>query len=982
MPDVPLRVLDDGTDARRVARDLAERLDGDVRFDRHDRMLYATDASIYQVEPVGVVVPRHLDDVAETVRYCREHGLPILPRGGGTSLCGQTVNTAVVIDFSVYCRGLVDIDATRRTARVEPGIVLDALNEQLDRHGLMFGPDVATSTHATLGGMIGNNSAGAHSVLYGRTVEHVQGLEVVLADGTRLRLDEGAATRDERVGRLTRDVAGIVRPLAEEIRRRFPRTRRRVDGYNLDLVLDQIEASPTGDLERVNLAHLVCGSEGTLAVTLEATLGLVETPAAKGLGIVAFDGVEAALAAVGDLLATGPAAVELIDDVIIGLARANIEHRRSVDLMPRPGGVDPGAVLYVEYFADDAAALAERLDALAATYGAERVHQHADAADMARAWKLRKAGEPLLHGQTGRRKPITFIEDTAVDPEHLPEFIRRFRGIVGAHGTTAAYYAHASVGCLHVRPMICLTDERDVAVMEAIVAEVTELVMEYGGALSGEHGDGRLRSHMLERFYGRAICDGFRAIKDLFDPEHRLNPGNIVEPVPMTERLRVRPHERYVEVADVPTFFRYEREHGFAGAVEMCNGAGVCRRLTGGTMCPSYRATLDERHATRGRGNALRMAITGQFTDTWNDAETKRTLDLCLSCKACKSECPSNVDVAKLKAEYLAQGYAAGARIPRSSKLFGRVRSLNRLGAIAPGLANAVAGTGLARRLASIVAGVDPRRTLPAFGPSLYRWNARRADGGGDAPAVVLVPDCFAAYGESRIGRAAVAALEALGYRVLLPRTGCCGRPMISNGLLADAQRACRATAETLMAAAGAPNVVGVVGCEPSCVSAITDDWLDLEMGLDVEALRALASRTTLIEDFIESRWAEHPRTPEPPAPDATRPPILVHGHCHQKALWGADATVALLERVTGAETRLIEAGCCGMAGSFGFTRGHYELSMEIGELGLFPAVRGCPEAVIAAPGTSCRHQVHDALGRVARHPVELVAEVLARWEG
>jgi len=846
----------------------------------------------------------------------------------------------------------------------------------------MFGPDVATSTHATLGGMIGNNSAGAHSVLYGRTVEHVRGLEVMLADGARVTLDEGAAGRDERVKQLTVGVAEIVRSLAGEIRRRFPRTRRRVDGYNLDLVLDQIEASGGAGLDHVNLAHLVCGSEGTLAVTLGATVGLVQTPAAKGLGIVAFATVDAALDAVGDLLATNPAAVELIDDVIIGLARGNLEHRRSVDLMPRPGGVDPGAVLYVEYFADDKAALAEPLAGLTATYGAERVHAHVDASSMARAWKLRKAGEPLLHGQIGRRKPLTFIEDAAVEPEHLPEFIRRFRGIVSAHGTTAAYYAHASVGCLHVRPMICLTDAGDVAAMQAIVAEVTDLVMEYGGALSGEHGDGRLRSHMLERFYGPEICAGFRAIKQLFDPDHRLNPGNIVEATPMTEQLRVRPHDEAVEVVDVATYFRYEREHGFAAAVEMCNGAGVCRRMSGGTMCPSYRATLDERHATRGRGNALRMAITGQFAHTWNDPETKQTLDLCLSCKACKSECPSNVDIAKLKAEYLAQGYAAAGAIPRSSRLFGRVRRLNRLASVAPSLANSIARTGVAQRLASMLAGIDSRRSLPAFGASLYRWHARRGApgvGGGGEPSVVLIPDCFATYGESRIGRAAIATLEALGYRVILPRAGCCGRPMISNGLLADAQRECRGTAEALLAAAQQPGVVGVVGCEPSCVSAITDDWLDLKMGLDVPPLQALAARTSLLEDFIETRWNEHPRRPAPRDVHAETPPILVHGHCHQKALWGADPTVALLTRLTGADVRLIDAGCCGMAGSFGFTREHYELSMEIAELALFPAIRANPDAVIAACGTSCRHQLHDGLGREARHPVELIADVLRK---
>jgi FAD/FMN-containing dehydrogenase/Fe-S oxidoreductase len=966
-----------------LAHDLSCAVAGEVRFGRHDRMLYATDASIYQVEPVGVVIPRTIDDVERAVGICAEHGAAILPRGGGTSLAGQAVNAAVVIDFSTWCHRLVELDARRRLVRVEPGMVLDRLNDLVRPSGLMFGPDVATSTHAVLGGMIGNNSAGAHSILFGRTVEHVEALTVLLADGTKVHLARGAASRDERVAGLTRGVAEVVRELAPRIDARFPRTRRRVNGYNLDLVLAALRRSPNGTLDEVNLAELVCGSEGTLAVTVEATLRLVEAPRAKGLAIIAFPGVDEALAEVAAILATKPAAVELVDDVIIDLAAANLEHRRHVDLLPRPGGARAGAVLYIEHFGASADEVNAALAAIESRYGAEVVRTYRDAASMGGAWRLRKAGEPLLHGQAGPRKPITFVEDTAVDVERLPEFVRRFRAIVAAHGTRASYYAHASVGCLHIRPLIDLADDRDLGVMRAIVDEVTDLVVEFGGALSGEHGDGRLRTHLLERFYGPEIVDGFRRIKGIFDPAGRLNPGNIVGAPPMTEHLRARPGGAPLPVTGVRTFFRFEREGGLDHAAEQCNGAGVCRRMTGGTMCPSYRATRDERHATRGRGNALRLAISGQLGapgsgPAWGDPETLATLDLCLSCKACKRECPSNVDVARMRAEYLAQTYRAAGGAPRAARFLGRVRSMHRLASRFPRLAGVVARSAPARTIIDRAMGLDPRRSLPPFGPSLDRWfRRRRSAAAPDAPAVVLLPDCFTMYSEPEIGRAAVHVLEAFGYRVILPAAGCCGRPHISGGLLPEAIAAARATATALIAAVERDRAIAVVGCEPSCVSAITDDWLDLDLGLDRDAVRGLAERSMLVEELLVRRWEQHPARPSGPRGGSAAAEILVHGHCHQKALWGTGASLALIERLTGRAPVEIDSGCCGMAGAFGFSRTRYDLSMRIAELALLPALRARPGATVAAPGTSCRHQIRDALGRSTLHPIEIAARAL-----
>jgi len=1015
-------------EARRaaIAEGLRARVRGEVRFGRHDRLLYATDASIYQVEPIGVVVPRDVEDARAAIRFCAEEGLPVLPRGGGTALAGQTVNLAVVIDFSAHCREILEIDAGTSRARVEPGVVLDQLNAAAARHGLMFGPDVATSSHATLGGMIGNNSAGAWSIRYGRTVEHLRAVDVLLADGRPLRLDAGAALRDASVLAMTEQVAAIVQPLSAEIRNRFPRIRRHVDGYNLDLILDQLElgrdrGSGPERLACVNLAHLICGSEGTLATVVGAEVDLVQKPRARGLAIVGYAGVDEALATLQTILATAPAAVELVDDVVISMALANREHRRYVEIMPQPATGSLGAVLYVEYAGDSKDAVAASLAALPGLLPGQAIAIHTDAASMAAAWKLRKAGEPLLHGVPGVRKPITFVEDTAVDPSRLPEFVREFRAIVSRHGTIAAYYAHASVGCLHIRPLIHLRDQGDLRTMEAIASEVAELVVRYQGALSGEHGDGRVRSPFLERYFGGRLCDAFRRIKAVFDPEGRMNPGNIVAPEPMDSRLRVRPGSvedgragGFVAVAEEPTRFRYEREHGFGHAVEMCNGAGICRRLTpGGTMCPSYRALLDERHATRGRGNALRLAITGQLgTEAggetsapdrarWSDPETLETLRLCLSCKACKTECPSNVDISKLKAEYLARHWQERGRAPLATQLLGDVRRMNRIGSMLPGVANAFGASPLGRWLATRVLGVSPSRALPRFERSLHALLRQRRPVtiASDAPTVVLYPDCFTLYNEPRIGLAAIRSLELLGYRVVLPPegqagVGCCGRAQISLGLLDQAVSTVASSAQSLLAVVERERAVAVLGCEPSCVSALRDDWLELELdasghgrGPSRRSLQALAEQTFLVEEFIEARWQEHPcRRAASGSGDGDRhaadfrgPPILLHGHCHQKALWGVESSARLLRRLFGSRLSTIESGCCGMAGSFGYMADRYHLSMAIGEQALFPAVReASQEAIICAPGTSCRHQIHDGTGRGAVHPMELVAEALS----
>ncbi len=947
-------------------------------------MLYATDASIYQVEPIGVFIPASVEDGARACAVLAEHRIPILARGGGTALAGQTVNRAVVVDFSKHCRGIGAFDPTARTVEVEPGVVLDQLNAFLAPFGLMFGADVATSSHATIGGMIGNNSAGANSILYGRTVENLDALEVLLPSGERVWLTEGGAERDAVQRRLVGQLAPIARSVEAEIDARFPKILRHVDGYNLDLLLAQLRASTPGTFDRVNLAHLVCGSEGTLAISLRARLRLVERPKERALLVFGFPSVKEALAPLGAILKTHPAAVELVDDVILSVARKNVEYRRYVELMPQPPEGALGAGLYVEYFGASTEVVDAKVHALKALLPTLPCRVAATAADRLDLWKLRKAGEPLLHALPGERKPVTFVEDTAVDPVRLPEFVERFREIVAAHGTEAAYYAHASVGCLHIRPLIAIEKALDREKMLSIAERVADLVAEFHGALSGEHGDGRVRSPLLERVLGGKLCDALRAVKAVFDPHGLLNPGNLVVTSPSSlilENLRVQSSSAEAPHTPISTYFDFSAQDGFEHAAAQCNGAGLCRRLEGGTsMCPSYRALKDERHATRGRANALRIALTSRGGSralaAFDDPETHATLDLCLSCKACKTECPSGVDLAKLKSEFLAQGHRARGEVPAQTRAFGHVRETLATASrywrfIAPFLR-----TGLARRIAGARLGIDLRRSLPPIGPSLFRWFGRRPIPA-RARTVILFGDCFAGYSEPEIGRKAIALLEAFGYRVVLADVGCCGRSLISSGMLEEASevvaRACRALT-ALIDGVGAECVLVL---EPSCASAIRDDWIELGVaGNPEERARreALAARTRLVEEFLDEHWDAHPCRPTvPPSHDE----VLFHAHCHQKALWGTASSARFLRRLFGARLRVLDTGCCGMAGSFGMTKEHYDLSMQIGSDRLFPQVRAAPDAVVCAPGASCRHQIHDGVDRLALHPVDLAYRAL-----
>jgi FAD/FMN-containing dehydrogenase/Fe-S oxidoreductase len=948
-----------------LEHELRRAVEGEVRFDPYSRLLYSTDASMYQVEPIGVVIPRHAGDVQAAIEVAHRNGAALLPRGGGTSLTGQTVNRAVVLDFSRHMNRVLEVNEEELWARVEPGLVQDELNHHVRPVGLLFGPDTSTSSRATLGGMLGNNSGGAHSIAYGLTIEHVIEVTGCLADGSRIVLGEVSPAAFEAKMRLTslegqvyREVARIREQYAEDIRRGYPRHWRRACGYSLDeLVKDR----------PLNMARLVVGSEGTLLTIVEAKMRLVRRPRHTALDVIHYHDIQEALESSQTILGTGPYAVELTDRMILDLARGNIEQSKRMGFVEG----DPAAILIVEYAGESEAEVKGKVEALEARRAQGRFgyasHIAQDPAEQQSIWKLRKAGLGLLLGTRGDSKPIAFIEDTAVDPKHLAEFIPRFRDIMARHGAEGAYYGHCSVGCIHIRPLINLKTERGLEQVEAIASEIFDMVLEFGGVISSEHGDGRARSPFLERAFGPAVFQAFRDFKRAFDPKNLMNPGNLVDSPGLTRHLRYGPEYRTWEP---PTLLDFSEQGGFAAAVEMCNGVGVCRKSLEGTMCPSYMATRDEEHSTRGRANALRAVLSGKVpAEDFTGRRLYDVMDLCLECKGCKAECPSNVDMAKMKYEFL-HHYHAAHGVPLRARIFGRIGDLSWWGSRLAPVSNWLAAAPPSRWLLERLLGIDRRRPLPPFArESFTDWFDRRPVRR-DAPrgAVVLFNDTFATYNAPEIGRAAVEVLEAAGYRVELVNRKCCGRPLISKGLLDEARASAAFNVARLhpFAVRG----IAVVGLEPSCLLTLRDEYVDL---LRSEEARLVARSAFLLEEFL---LRERARGLTLRFRDGARRALL-HGHCHQKASVGTAPTVAALSWA-GYEVTEVDSGCCGMAGSFGFEKEHYELSVTLGNRRLAPAVRSAEAGTcVVAPGISCRQQIEHLTGRRAKHPAEVLREAL-----
>jgi FAD/FMN-containing dehydrogenase/Fe-S oxidoreductase len=991
---------------------LRPRLAGDLRTDAVSRGLYATDASMYQIMPVAVLIPRHTGDVQAALEVAHEHDMPVLPRGGGSSLAGQGVAAALVIDFTRHLDSILEMHPEEQWARVEPGVVLDALNAAAAEHGLMVGPDPASSNRATLGGMLANNATGTHSIQYGNFVHHVREVEALLADGSPATFEAlGKAEWQERLrrggleGDIYRGLAALLAEKKDTIRENTTAHWRRASGYRLEHLL--------GAEER-NLARLLCGSEGTLAVATEITCDLVAKPAHTALGIAHFATRDDALRAVTTVLETDPSAVELFDGVAIERTRQTPGYAERLSFIEG----EPGAVLIVEYAGDAPSALRARLDALEDTlrhaergYNLVRVTAP-DAID--NVWSIRKEGLGLVMGVKSDYKPWAVIEDASVPVEHLADYIDDLSAMIDATDTKAVYYAHASAGCLHVRPFINTKDPDELEKMRRIAAESMRLVKAYGGALASEHGDGIVRGALNKDFLGEALYDTYRRTKAIFDPKHLLNPGTIIDTPAMDEHLRMGPD---YEPAPFETTMDFSADGGFVAAVERCNGNGACRKLHSGTMCPSFMATREEEDSTRGRANALRLALAGELDGVSphngsqngalggdgappsNGAEAALTsermhevMDLCIQCKACKTECPSNVDMGKMKTEWLSH-YWEENRMPLRTRLF----------AHQPELARRVAGTPLAsavnwlnrqsplRTLLDWTIGVDRERPLPPFARTTFgqwvREQARRehAPGEDQPPGLVLGPDegapvvlfadTFNNYHTPVVAKAAAAFLAATGHRVYWPTADiCCGRTLLSKGRVDAAQLRALKAVEALYPYAdrGWP----IVGLEPSCLLTLRDEFLDLLPG-DPRA-ETVAEHAQTFEEFVAEqaeagildavRWSPAQRR------------ILLHGHCHQKALIGTDATERALSLPPGVTVEAVDAGCCGMAGAFGYESEHVDISKTMAAQRLVPAIEAEPDdTLIAAPGFSCRSQVKDTTGRTARHPAQLLYAALDR---
>ena len=960
-----------------LADDLRREIEGEVLFDPFSRGRYSTDASHYQIEPVGVVVARNAEDITRAIQIAQNHGVPILPRGGGTSQCGQTVGEALVVDVSKHLDRILDFDPDNKTISVEPGIALDQLNGFLNRQGYMFMVDVSTSSRATIGGMAGNNSCGARSIRYGTMRDNVRAIDAIMADGRAYRFGELPADLNEGglppgYRRLAAQLTALGEREQAEIRERFPPLMRRVGGYNIDALVPGMSNRPGG--ENVNLAHLLVGSEGTLGFSTKIDLALHRLPAHKVLGICHFPTFYKAMETTKEIVKLAPTAVELVDRTMMDLARDIPMFRRTIEKFVVGA---PDALLLVEFAGEDGDEQLRKLDQLEELLGdlgfPDAVVKATDPADQREFWEVRKSGLNIMMSMKGDGKPISFIEDCAVPLEDLAEYTDRLTRVFEKHGTKGTWYAHASVGCLHVRPVVNLKEEDGAKKMRAIAEEAFAMVREYKGSHSGEHGDGLVRSEFHEAMFGSRMVRNFEEVKDLLDPDGLFNPGKIVRPPRMDDRTLFRFKPGYA-ARQMDTALDWSDWGGLSGAVEMCNNNGACRKFDANVMCPSFRATQDEMHLTRGRANTLRLALSGQLGEDALTSEAMReTMKLCVGCKGCKRECPTGVDMARMKVEFL-HHYTARHGLSLHDRLVGFLPRYAPLAARFSGVANLRDRVPGLAWLSEKLTGFSARRRLPAWHRDAFLpADSETGDPGGRD--IVFLADTFNRYFEPENARAALKVLEAAGYRIHLPRAEdgdrplCCGRTFLSVGLVDEAKQEARR-----MLAALQPFVdkgVPIVGLEPSCLFTLRDEFAAMLPGA---ATDALAKNAVLFEEFLSAE-ADAGRLNLPLEPLAEKSALL-HGHCHQKAFAAMDAVETTLRLVPGLDVERIPSSCCGMAGAFGYGADTYDVSMRMAELSLLPAVRNAPEdTLLVADGTSCRHQIADGSERHAVH----VARVLER---
>lgn len=968
---------------------LAGTLEGDFHYDTVMRTLYATDASAYREMPTAVAIPKSVEDIKKLIAFAAQNGSSIIPRTAGTSLAGQVVGNGIVVDVSKNFTKILEVNKEEHWVRVQPGVVRDVLNMELKKHGLFFGPETSTANRAMIGGMVGNNSCGSNSVVYGSTRDHLLEVHAILADGTETvfkstekadfealvntaKQKNGSASLLDKIYLTTSDI--LANPTnQEEIRAEFPKPtiERRNTGYALDMLLNCEPFTPNG--KPFNMCELIAGSEGTLCFITEIKIHVNDLPPKEiGLLCVHFNSVDESLRANLIAMKYKPSASELMDHYILECTKANPEHRQNRFFVEG----DPGALLVIELRDNDIAEIEKKASAIEAEMREAGLGYHFPrvyGADTKRVWDLRKAGLGLLSNLPGDEKAVAVIEDTAVDVNDLPEFIKEFNEILAANNMYCVHYAHAGSGELHLRPIINLKTEEGNKQFRLIAEEIATLVKKFKGSLSGEHGDGRLRGEFIKQMVGDHNYQLMKEIKKVWDPQNIFNPNKIVDTPPMDTFLRYTPGQTTPEFK---TTFRFYDQDILQHA-EQCNGSGDCRKthLSGGTMCPSFMATRNEKETTRARANILREFLTNSDKpNRFNHEEIKEVMDLCLACKGCKSDCPSNVDMAKLKMEFLHQYYKDNG-VPFRSKMIANFSKLSKVASYVPWAYNLVFDTPALRKIANNIVGFHPERTMPLLAKETFlNWNKKRTKISGLNKKVYLFADEFTNYNDVEIGKKSVQLLEKLGYEVVIPKHVESGRPQLSKGLLDDA-KALATQNVTLLKDVISENTP-LVGIEPSAILTFRDEYPDLVDDSLLEDTRMLAKNTFMVEEFL-AKEIDAKRIDKSLFTSEKRL-IKLHGHCQQKSLSSLIPAKKALSLPKNYEVQLIPSGCCGMAGSFGYEKEHYELSNQVGELVLFPTIRQQPEdVIIAASGTSCRHQIHDGTGRTALHAVEILYAAL-----